>query len=98
MKLARFEYNGSSKGWWLVRDLPGITIFKCPCGWVIDDEPSMLESSGGRAEEIWGENWNTFYLAADFPKFDTRREAVETLENYLNPKAKPKPVIGELIS
>lgn len=98
MKLARFEYKGSSKGWWLVRNLPGITIFKSPSGWVIDDDPSMLKVPGGRGEEVWGKNFQTVELKEDFPAFSTRKEAIERLEDYTLPGKKPEAVIGEIIS
>lgn len=96
MKLARFEYNGSSRGWWIVRDLPGIVIFKCPAGWVIDDEPTALQGPGGIGEKIWGENWKTTDLGPGFPVCRTRREAVEKLEARFFSRGK-KSVLGELI-
>lgn len=86
MKLARFEYHGSSEGWWIVRDLPGITIYRTQAGWEISNDPEVFGGFREVADKVWGKDWTPEDLGPGFLTYPTRGEALHELEKYFAPK------------
>lgn len=82
MKLARFEYQGSSEGWWMVRDLTGVTLYRTVAGWEISNDPEVFSGFAEEAEKVWGKDWQPTDLGRGFLTYPTRSEAMLELEKY----------------
>lgn len=98
MKLARFEYKGSSQGWWIVQSLPGVTIYRTQAGWEINNDPEIFEGFQEVADKIWGENWQTTDLGPGFLTYPTRSQALRELKNYFNPEPELEAALPDLLS
>ena len=56
LSLARWDYQGSSAGFWMVRELPGVVIYSL-CGrgrWVVHCGLDLFNGFGRDAERVWG--------------------------------------------
>lgn len=95
LSLARWDYQGCSAGWWMVRELPGVTITLVDTGfsdqaWRIDSEPDLFQETwdGGvqdswpLAWELWGDDFS-FTDISGLPErfFPTRSAALLALES-----------------
>lgn len=81
LSLARWDFNGSSEGWWLIRELPGVFLFSLPGGWAVDNDPAMLEGFESRTDALWGRDWICHALGASRNQiFKTRSQALMALE------------------
>lgn len=103
MRFARLDdSSGSSQGWWAVRDLPGVLIWKDGEGWRINCSPLLFKGlERDRAERIWGEGWEEkidqlLPRIDDLPHaaFPSRSAAMQALEAHL---AELPPALGETL-
>lgn len=97
LSLARWDYNGCSRGYWMVRELPGVAITLVDTGWgqawSIYSDPSLFsdawDSPSGDswplANRLWGEGF-VFTDISDLPerRFATRSEGVLALESFFS--------------
>lgn len=87
LTLARFEAGGdSSKGRWLVRELPGVALMRHKKGkWKIHVGLAILTATQESQEKTWGKGWSSradrLYMRLGCMKFRTRDEALEALES-----------------
>lgn len=110
MTTARWnDKQGSSRGAWLLKDMPGLLMFRGPDGWSLETvgpASISLEIMGKGPKETWGEHWD-YKWAIDFkldnPEmqrcYPTRGELLDAIQLIQELKQSP-PVsdIAELLS
>lgn len=109
IQLARWEQaNGSSAGFWLVRQLPGLFVCRLPNrSWALGIRRSnymqQLQSSGPKPY-AWGESFNSTTaekLLESHPElrqtFSTRRDLVRGLHIALTDEPKNTPGLSQAV-
>lgn len=99
LSLARWENrNGSSKGYWMVRELPGVCLCRRQFGWVVDTNLALLfDWSEPQLRRVWGgcpEQFDMSGFPGDF--FATRADALLALELFVSDS--PRPALAALSS
>lgn len=100
--LARWDYQGSSAGFWMVRELPGVVIYSLHGRgrWVIHCGLDLFNGFGRDAERVWGLNFedkarplpNPLLEGAIYP---TRFAALSALEAAFG--GVPRPALCEVL-
>lgn len=91
LSLARWEYKGSSAGWWMVRELPGVAVVRAPVAgyvssagdqcWQVTSDPDTFEDFFDDAYELWGYGFKFTSLACLKERnFPSRSAALLALE------------------
>lgn len=89
LSLARWDFDGSSQGWWLIREIPGAYVFSVGGGWSFNNNPQMLNGFGALAEKLWGFDWTPGQLP-ERRVFKTRAEVISYLEMNLSTLGSPQ--------
>lgn len=101
LSLARWDYSGSSAGFWMVRELPGTVIYSTQRGrWVIYCGLDLFNGFGKDAERVWGRDFKHKTRPLPNPLLEggiypTRSAALLALE--LSFAVAPQPALLELL-
>lgn len=57
LSLARWDYKGSSAGFWMVRELPSTLISSSGRGWRIQCGADIFDGFTEDAARVWGEDY-----------------------------------------
>lgn len=100
--MARWDDGqGSSQGFWLIRELPGIYLQKKEDRWVVEQMnlTYMIANQGAKGQfaHLWGEHWEVHKLSGFdlMPAFKSRGEALLYLEQAVSES--PAPAVAELV-
>lgn len=103
LSLARWDYNGSSAGFWMVRELPSVLISFAGKGrgWRIQCGADLFDGFEADACRVWGADYEAHTRRLPDPSlkqryYPTRYAALSTLEAAL-PTAH-KPTLSELVA
>lgn len=104
ISLARWEFDGSSSGWWMVRELPGVALVYVDtgrgCEWEVYSRPGLFGDYPGdawvEAQAVWGKGFELTDLSClPHKRFATRAQAVLALEAAFGDV--PRPALCEVI-
>lgn len=102
LSLARWDFNGSSRGYWMVRGLPGVAVLMVDTGWgyawQVYSQPSLFSDTRDHpsgdawslANALWGEGFKfTDISAMPERRFPTRSAALLALESFFSEASTP---------
>lgn len=100
LSLARWDYKGSSRGWWLVRELPGVALVRISGAgsdcWQVSSEPDTFEDFFHDAYDLWGHGFQfTDLTCLEECSFPTRSAALLALEAAFGDV--PRPALCEVL-
>lgn len=100
--MARFDDGqGSSQGFWLIRELPGTYLQKKEDRWIIEQMNRWFmdatQGPHGEFAHLWGERWELHEIRGGelTASFKSRGEALMALEKAVSES--PEPAIAELL-